>query len=70
MRIASTLLILAGMAQSLVAADPYRDPKVPLQQRVDDLVSRLTLDEKIGMLGQVQPAIPRLEIKADRKSVV
>ena len=64
MRIASTLLILAGMAQSLVAADPYRDPKVPLQQRVDDLVSRLTLDEKIGMLGQVQPAIPRLEIKA------
>ena len=64
MRIASTLLILAGMAQSLVAADPYRDPKVPLQQRVDDLVSRLTLDEKIGMLGQVQPAIPRLKIKA------
>ena len=64
MRIAATLLILAGMAQPLVAADPYRDPKAPLEQRVDDLVSRLTLDEKIGMLGQVQPAIPRLEIKA------
>jgi beta-glucosidase len=31
---------------------------------VDDLVSRLTLDEKIGMLAQVQPAIPRLGIKA------
>jgi beta-glucosidase len=64
MRIAATLLILAGMAQPLVAADPYRDPKAPLEQRVDDLVSRLTLDEKIGMLGQVQLAIPRLEIKA------
>ena len=64
MRIASTLLILAGMAHALVAADPFRDPKVPLEQRVDDLVSRLTLDEKIGMLAQVQPAIPRLEIKA------
>lgn len=64
MRIASTLLILAGMAQALVAADPYRDPKLPLEQRVDDLVGRLTLDEKIAMLGQVTPAIPRLEIKA------
>jgi beta-glucosidase len=64
MRIASTLVILAGMAQALVAAEPFRDPKLPLEQRVDDLVSRLTLDEKIGMLGQVQPAIPRLEIKA------
>src|ERR1039458_9008199 len=59
MRIAATLLILAGMAQPLVAADPYRDPKAPLEQRVDDLVSQLTLDEKIGMLGQVQPAIPQ-----------
>ena len=64
MRIASTLVILAGMAQALVAAEPFRDPKLPIEQRVDDLVSRLTLDEKIGMLGQVQPAIPRLEIKA------
>lgn len=64
MRIASTLVILAGMAQVLVATEPFRDPKLPLEQRVDDLVSRLTLDEKIGMLGQVQPAIPRLEIKA------
>jgi beta-glucosidase len=64
MRIASTLVILAGMAQALAAAEPFRDPKLPLEQRVDDLVSRLTLDEKIGMLGQVQPAIPRLEIKA------
>src|SRR5664280_3785996 len=64
MRIASTLLILAGMAHALLAADPYRDPNLPLERRVDDLVSRLTLDEKIGMLAQVQPAIPPLGIKA------
>src|ERR1017187_10706305 len=64
MRIVSTLLMLAGMGQALVAAEPYRDPKATLEQRVDDLVSRLTLDEKIGMLGQVQPAIPRLGIAA------
>jgi beta-glucosidase len=52
------------MAQALAPAEPFRDPNLPLEQRVDDLVSRLTLDEKIGMLGQVQPAIPRLGIKA------
>src|ERR1039457_6213483 len=58
------LLLAAGMAQALAAAEPFRDPNLPLEQRVDDLVSRLTLDEKIAMLGQVQPAIPRLGIKA------
>jgi beta-glucosidase len=52
------------MAQVLAAAEPFRDPNLPLERRVDDLVSRLTLDEKIAMLGQVQPAIPRLGIKA------
>ena len=59
------LLFAAGMAQeALAAAEPFRDPNLPLERRVDDLVSRLTLDEKIGMLAQVQPAIPRLGIKA------
>jgi beta-glucosidase len=58
------LLVAAGMAQALAAAEPFRDPNLPLERRVDDLVSRLTLDEKIGMLAQVQPAIPRLGIKA------
>lgn len=53
------LLLAAGMAQALATAEPFRDPNLPLERRVDDLVSRLTLDEKIGMLGQVQPAIPR-----------
>jgi beta-glucosidase len=52
------------MAQALAADEPFRDPNLPLEQRVDDLISRLTLDDKIAMLGQVQPAIPRLGIKA------
>jgi beta-glucosidase len=57
-------VVAAGVSQALSAAEPFRDPKLPLEQRVDDLVSRLTLDEKIGLLGQVQPAIPRLGIAA------
>lgn len=50
------------MARPLAAAEPFRDPGLPLEQRVDDLVSRLTLDEKISLLGQLQPGIPRLGI--------
>ena len=42
---------------------PFRDPHLPLQARIDDLVGRLTLDEKISLLHQYQPAIPRLGIK-------
>jgi len=45
-------------------AYPFQDPKLPIEQRVDNIVTLLTLDEKIGMLGQVQPAIPRLGIQA------
>ncbi|MFD0523672.1 glycoside hydrolase family 3 N-terminal domain-containing protein [Paractinoplanes durhamensis] len=41
---------------------PFRDPHLTLQARVDDLVGRLTLDEKISLLHQYQPAIPRLGI--------
>jgi beta-glucosidase len=52
------------MAQTLAAAEPFRDPNLPLERRVDDLVTRLTLDEKTAMLGQMQPAIPRLGIKS------
>jgi len=58
------LVSIAGMVQALAAAEPFRDPNLPLERRVDDLVSRLTLDEKIAMLGQVQPAIARLGINA------
>lgn len=58
------LILAAGMAPQLPAAEPFQDPKLPLEQRVNNLVSLLTLDEKIGMLAQVQPAIPRLGIKA------
>jgi beta-glucosidase len=56
--------LAAGMAQALAAAEPFRDPNLPLERRVDDLISRLTPDEKIEMLGQIEPAIPRLGIKA------
>ncbi len=41
---------------------PYLDPKLPLDQRVDDLVSRMTLEEKVSQMMNAAPAIPRLGI--------
>lgn len=44
----------------------FRDPDLPLAVRVDDLTGRLTLPEKVSLLHQYQPAIPRLGIGAFR----
>jgi beta-glucosidase len=52
------------MTRALPAAEPFRDTSLPLEKRVENLVSLLTLDEKIAMLAQRQPAIERLNIKA------
>ncbi|MCL5996449.1 MAG: glycoside hydrolase family 3 C-terminal domain-containing protein [Chloroflexi bacterium] len=46
-----------------VAAVPaYRDPHVPIETRVDDLISRMTLEEKAGQMMNAAPGIPRLGI--------
>ena len=38
-----------------VAADaPYRDPKLPVEQRVNDLLARMALSEKFGQMTQVE----------------
>jgi beta-glucosidase len=46
------------------AAMPFRNAALPLEQRVDDLVSRLTLEEKVSQLIDRAVAIPRLDIPA------
>jgi beta-glucosidase len=42
----------------------YLDPSLPLEQRVNDLVSRMTLEEKVSQMQDVAPAVPRLGIPA------
>jgi beta-glucosidase len=49
---------------SASARPPYLDPSLPLEQRVSDLVSRMTLEEKASQMQDVAPAIPRLGIPA------
>ncbi|NUT09052.1 MAG: beta-glucosidase, partial [Nonomuraea sp.] len=63
------LLATLTLAASLLAAPahaaesyPFQNPSLPLEQRIGDLLGRLTLQEKLGLLHQSQAAIPRLGI--------
>src|SRR5437879_5450243 len=40
---------------------PYKDPSLPIEKRVDDLVSRMTLEEKVSQMMNAAPAIKRLD---------
>ena len=46
------------------AEAPYLNPSLPIEQRVDDLISRMTLEEKASQLVNQARAIPRLKIPA------
>src|SRR5579872_7054924 len=43
---------------------PFRNASLPMPRRVDDLLSRLTLEEKISLLGYRSKAVDRLSIPA------
>jgi beta-glucosidase len=52
-------------AQKTAALNPvpvYKNPKLPIDARVDDLVSRMTLEEKISQMQNAAAAIPRLDV--------
>jgi beta-glucosidase len=51
-----TAVMLALCAASASAAAPYQDPRQPVNQRVRDLLSRMTLQEKIGQMTQTERA--------------
>lgn len=42
----------------------FNNPSLPVETRVNDLVSHLTLEEKVGQMLHVAPAIQRLDIPA------
>ncbi|XP_052144217.1 probable beta-D-xylosidase 7 [Oryza glaberrima] len=70
------LLALAAAAAAVaVASGPpfscgapssaaFCNPRLPIEQRADDLVSRLMLEEKISQLGDQSPAVDRLGVPA------
>ncbi len=65
-RVLCAVLLLMAADLRIYAADlpPYRNPALPVDQRVEDLLSRLTLEEKITLCGGVDMwfinGVPRL----------
>ena len=41
---------------------PFQDPSLPMEKRVDNLVSQLTIGEKIDQLLYEAPAVDRLGV--------
>ena len=57
------LFFLICACTKLVAQSyPFRNPDLPVEQRVNDLVSRLTLEEKVAQMVNTAPSIERLGI--------
>ncbi|UGY94896.1 glycoside hydrolase family 3 N-terminal domain-containing protein [Streptomyces gobiensis] len=50
-----TTTVVTAPAPASATADPtYKDPSRPVPQRVDDLLGRMSLDEKIGQMTQAE----------------
>src|SRR5215475_2064263 len=69
-RLASCVLSCAFFAFQVEAADQspanapeiWKDASRPLDERINDLISRMTLQEKVQQLRNDTPSIPRLGI--------
>jgi beta-glucosidase len=58
-----TVVILGLIALCLpLFSQDYLDASKPLEVRVKDLISKMTIDEKIEQMGNTVPAIPRLKV--------
>jgi beta-glucosidase len=64
LQIAALLMIMPGSCAAQTASPVYLDTSKPIGVRVDDLVGRMTLEEKASQLVNQARAIPRLNIPA------
>lgn len=64
-----TALVLSAAAASFAqqsggGAQVFRDPSKPIEQRITDLLGRLTLEEKAAQLNHTNHGVPRLGLPA------
>ena len=58
----SVVLVVSLRVVAQQQALPYMDPAIPVDRRVDDLIGRMTLEEKVQQMRDHAPAIPRLGV--------
>ncbi|MBO5545352.1 MAG: glycoside hydrolase family 3 protein, partial [Bacteroidales bacterium] len=64
-RILLTSLVGMALCGTLSAQSfPYQDASLPAEQRAEDLLGRLTLEQKASLMMNASPAIPELGIRA------
>lgn len=62
----TAVLIALSITASAETTEPFRNPDLPLDQRVQDLISRLTLEEKAQLLDHKGPTLERFNIRSDQ----
>ncbi len=60
----SSILLPATPAAAQTPTPDYLDPRLPVERRVADLVTRMTLEEKVAQMMNKAPAIERLGVPA------
>jgi beta-glucosidase len=66
--VAATAVVVMGNAASsgsVQQREPYQNPTLPVEKRVDDLLGRMTLDEKIGQMTQADHASLKAATEVD-----
>src|SRR5260221_6901948 len=56
------IIATPASARQSPASSAYLDSQSSVEQRVDDLISRMTLEEKASQLGHTAASIPRLHV--------
>ena len=64
MRVLTLFLIAATVAPASAQQPAYQNTSLSFEQRAADLVSRMTLEEKVSQMKDVAPAIERLGVPA------
>ena len=56
------MILLSACKEKLTYEYPFQNPDLSTDERIDDLIGRLTIEEKVGQMMNQTPAIERLGI--------